>query len=387
MAHMLDTKAFEDFLKQQKKPEDASRARREAFALAQNLPMPSSRFSRLRLRTDFSKLDISKLHLGNRQNYSQSDLPGDVALLPLSEMKKSGFIQGEQENKLSALHSAFETGHVVRVSANYDIEKPIEIHEKVHQPSAAHFFTHVIHLEKGARATFIYNIQNEAADSFVSNRLYVLLEEGADLELVTIGSGKGKAWQYGKEEVRLGAKSRLKWIDIARGKGVRQVSKRAILEGNESEARFYGMFALGDGDHFDFIGGLEHQGVRTLGDVLIKGTLTSGAEIVFEGILKVLKTAQKTESSLYDHTLVLSPGVKMDSVPGLEIEANDVRVRHGASASPINEEQLFYLQSRGLSVDESRQMIIRGFTQPIFDHISNRARPAVEKSIEFQANI
>lgn len=380
---MLDTKTFEDFLKQQKEPEQTKAKRREAFALAQTLPMPLSRFSRLRLRTDFSKLDISKLHLGNRHREMQPSLQGGVVVKYGNDV----VYEKEDENKLSLLHRAFGVGDSFRVLAHKEIEKPIEIHEKAHESSAAYFFTHVIHLEKGARATFIYDIQNEAADSLVSNRLFVSLEEGAELELVTISGGRGMAWQYGNEVVKLGAKSRLTWIDIARGKGVRQVSKRAILEGNESEARFYGMFALGDGDHFDFIGGLEHQGVRTLGDVLIKGTLTTGAEVVFEGILKVLKTAQKTESSLYDHTLVLSPGVKMDSVPGLEIEANDVRVRHGASASPINEEQLFYLQSRGLSVVQAREMIIKGFTQPIFDHISTRARMAVERVIEFQPNI
>ena len=113
----------------------------------------------------------------------------------------------------------------------------------------------------------------------------------------------------------------------------------------------------------------KHLAPNTTSDFAFKGVLRDQARAVWRGMIRVAKDAQKTNAYQENRNLLLSPRAHADSIPGLEIEANDVRCTHGATVSQVNRDELFYCMARGLSRSEAELLIVRGFYQEIFDRI------------------
>ena len=105
-------------------------------------------------------------------------------------------------------------------------------------------------------------------------------------------------------------------------------------------------------------------------DLLYKGALQDRSRLVWRGMIKVDKAAQKTDGYQRNDTLMLSREARSDSIPGLEIEADDVRCTHGATSGRVDEEQIFYARARGLTADEAARLVVAGFFQQVFDRIT-----------------
>ena len=127
-------------------------------------------------------------------------------------------------------------------------------------------------------------------------------------------------------------------------------------------------FADGD-QHLDYDTFQEHMAPNTTSDFAFKGALRDEATAVWRGMIRVEKEAQKTNAYQENRNLMLSEKAHADSIPGLEILANDVRCTHGATLGQVDREQLFYLMSRGLSRGEAERIVVRGFFQDILDRI------------------
>ena len=132
---------------------------------------------------------------------------------------------------------------------------------------------------------------------------------------------------------------------------------------------YYAFYGHADNKHaFDIT--MNHQARNTIGDILIKGVYQNNSIGKFIGTIKINKKAQGTNSYFIDNILLLDQGMGL-SVPNLEIEANDVKVSHGSTTGKIDEEQLYYLTSRGVTKSQAKKMIIDGFFQPVFDKLPN----------------
>ena len=129
----------------------------------------------------------------------------------------------------------------------------------------------------------------------------------------------------------------------------------------------------------------EHRAPNSSSDLYYKGALTGRSRAVYSGLIHIAKEAQKVDSWQANRNLILSDEAKADSIPYLEIEANDVRCAHGASVGPPDEDQAFYLQSRGLSLDEAEHLIVKGFFQEILDRVRvPEVRDALERAVEHE---
>ena len=141
-------------------------------------------------------------------------------------------------------------------------------------------------------------------------------------------------------------------------------------------------FADGD-QHLDYDTFQEHIAPNTTSDFAFKGALRDHATAVWRGMIKVEKDAQKTNAYQENRNLILSEQAHADSIPGLEIEANDVRCTHGATISPVNRDELFDAMARGISRGEAERLIVRGFYQEIFDRIEfEPVRDALQTALE-----
>jgi Fe-S cluster assembly protein SufD len=141
------------------------------------------------------------------------------------------------------------------------------------------------------------------------------------------------------------------------------------LRGKNTLAEMLGIY-FGDGDQFfDHHTWQLHESPFGTSDLEFKGALKGNARSVYSGLIKVEEGAQKTDAYQQNRNLILSRTARADSIPNLEIAANDVRCTHGATVSQVEEEHLFYLQARGLPRSEAQNLIVEGFFRPVIDRV------------------
>jgi Fe-S cluster assembly protein SufD len=127
---------------------------------------------------------------------------------------------------------------------------------------------------------------------------------------------------------------------------------------------------------------------HSLSDLLFKGALRGRARTVYQGLIKVHKDAQRSDAYQANRNLILSDKARADSIPSLEIEANDVRCTHGATVGQVDEEQLFYIMARGLSRHDAERLIIAGFFEPVLERIpAESLRALVTEAVERKAAV
>jgi Fe-S cluster assembly protein SufD len=145
----------------------------------------------------------------------------------------------------------------------------------------------------------------------------------------------------------------------------------SILPGNGAMMEFNGVYFMEGKQHLDVDSLIHHIGLATSGDLLLHGAVKDKSRSVFAGLIKIDKTAQQTNSYLKNENMILNKGARADSMPSLEIDANDVRASHGATIGKINEEDIFYLMSRGIPRDTAVRMVVEGFFYKVFDRMHN----------------
>lgn len=169
------------------------------------------------------------------------------------------------------------------------------------------------------------------------------------------------------------------WISGKEAKGM----QRNILEGQGAEAFQSDLLFSNEKQHFDLKSLNLHKAENCQSFTVYKGVLKDESSAVFDGMIKVAKSAQKTNALLEAHSMLLSKKCQSNNIPGLEIEADDVKCTHSASTSQLDEEQLFYLTSRGLSLEEAKKMIVLGFLGTVLAKISKEeAREFFQKILE-----
>jgi Fe-S cluster assembly protein SufD len=145
----------------------------------------------------------------------------------------------------------------------------------------------------------------------------------------------------------------------------------SLLQGNGSNMEFNGVYFLEGKQHVDLDILMHHIGIATGGDLLIHGAAKEKSRSVFTGLIKIDPTGQQTNSYLKNENLILDRTARADSIPSLEIEANDVRASHGATIGKIDEEYIFYLMSRGIPRNTAVRMVVEGFFYKVFDRMYN----------------
>ncbi len=156
----------------------------------------------------------------------------------------------------------------------------------------------------------------------------------------------------------------------------------SLLVGNGSNMEFNGVYFMQGKQHLDIDSLIQHIGVATGGDLLLHGALKDHARSVFTGLIKIEPSGQQTNSYLKNENMLLDKNARADSIPSLEIEANDVRASHGATIGKIEEEYVFYLQSRGIPRNTAVRMVVEGFFYKVFDRMYNeRVRDKLHKAV------
>jgi Fe-S cluster assembly protein SufD len=312
--------------------------------------------------------------------------PEGIVFEPLDEGHELlGTLVGTDEK--FAAHNAAEWKHglLVRVPAGVEIEQPLYVRVTGSVTDAAQFWRLLIVAEEGARFSFIE--EHASASSEIGSYSNVVSElfigDGAKLEYVSIQNLSQETWHFASHRARVGRDAELDWVAGGFGSKKGKVRIENDLAGQGATSRVTGAYFADGTQHLDYDTLQKHLAPSTTSDFAFKGALRDQATAVWRGMIKVEKDAQKTNAYQENRNLLLSPKAHADSIPGLEIEANDVRCTHGATVSQVDRDELFYCMARGLSRGEAERLIVRGFYQEIFDRIElEPVRTALQTALE-----
>ena len=275
-------------------------------------------------------------------------------------------------DKFSALNSAcWSGGNLLFVPQGVQVEEPLHCLSVLSDGGVDLGKTLVI-LEQGAEATLLAETASVGAESggLHCGSIELIVERGARLRYVNLQNWSHRVWHFAHQMGHVGAGGKLQWTIGALGSRLAKVNQRVALTGSDAEAQVNGVMFTQGKQHLCYNTHQHHQAPYCQSDLLYKSALQDRSRTVWRGMIKVDNAAQRTNAYQRNDNLMLAPTARADSIPGLEIEADDVRCTHGSTSGRVDDEQLFYAMTRGYTRQEAVRMIVTGFFQQVFDRIT-----------------
>lgn len=275
-------------------------------------------------------------------------------------------------DKFAALHAAcWSAGSLLYVPRGLAIDLPLHVLSALSE-GATDFGRTIVVLEEGAEATLLTETASHTRDGSGLHCGAIEIHVGprAKLRFVNLQNWGTSVWHFAHQKAVVAEGAQIQWTVGALGARLAQVEQQVVLAGRNADAQVNGVMFTEGKQHLVYNTHQHHQQPECHSDLLYKGALQDKSRLVWRGMIKVDRDAQKTDGYQRNDNLVLSDHARADSIPGLEIEADDVRCSHGATAGRVDDEQIFYAQNRGLTRKEAIRMIVTGFFQQVFDRIT-----------------
>lgn len=401
---------FQDFLETLNEPAWVTDQRKAAWAKFNELDWPNNR------QEEWMRTDIRMFHLekfGLKAESSTDGLPatvlnegvdiagsvasldsrsnGAVALDP--KWKDKGVIFGTISDLLAehgdliqkylfqsvdpnidrfaALHAAMWNGGVfLYVPRNVTLDQPVHIASHVTDGGADLRHT-IIVVEDGAEATVLAEASSaEDTTGFHCGAIELYVGDRAILRYVNLQDWGQKIWHFSHQKATVGRDANLQWTVGALGSRLSKVNQTVGLIGKGANVQVNGVMFTENKQHLSYHTLQHHEQPSCVSDFLYKAALQDQSRTVWRGMIKVDPIAQQTDGFQRNDNLLLSMKARADSIPGLEIEADDVRCTHGSTSGKVDEELIFYAQCRGYTRKEAIRTIVTGFFQQVFDRIT-----------------
>jgi Fe-S cluster assembly protein SufD len=292
-------------------------------------------------------------------------------------------------DRFAAWHAACWTGGtVLYVPRNVAVDVPLYSLISLHTDGIADFSHTLVILEEGASATLLEETAsaNPDAEGLHVGAVELLVAAGARLRYVQLQNWNTKVRHFARQVGRVGRDAMLQWTVGALGSRLAHIHQHVHLDGSGASAQVNGVSFATDRQLLSYYTQQSHHAVSTQSDLLYKEVCRDRSRMVWRGMIRVDKAAQKTDGYQRNDALMLSADARADAIPGLEIEADDVRCTHGATAGRVDDEQVFYCMCRGLSRYEAMHIIVEGFFAGVYDRIPvelvrDTLRQAVERKL------
>jgi Fe-S cluster assembly protein SufD len=258
--------------------------------------------------------------------------------------------------------ASWTDGRLVYVPRGVRLEDPIVVTATVDGATALHWRTLVV-LEEDAEAEVWEQYLSSDGESagLLNTVVELVVGQGSVLRYVSGQHVNEQTWVFGTQRAEVAKEAQLDWAALGFGGRGGKVRMETRLAGEGATARVTGAYAGLRRQHLDFDTTQEHAAPNTVSDLAFRGVLQNRATAVWRGMIRVDPGAQKTDAFQDNRNLLLSKRAHADAIPGLEIEANDVRCTHAAAVAQIDREQLYYLMSRGLPREAATRLVIEGF--------------------------
>ena len=370
-------------------------------ALLQSVAMPGRQWASL-----VQPLGGEQLVVRVNGSWLTSERPAGLTVQDLAEaaaaepeplrtiLESDGLTDAEQ--KLSSLNAAFHHDDIlVRVPAGYAGASPIRL---VHLLSAgarqALFPMTVIVVGAGSTVTLLdeYASLDSAGSGephLVNARIELILEAGATVHYVRLQRWGAQAREFLLQRATLAEGASLTMANLNLGASLSKAHLVTRLAGPDASTRVYGFVFGRNRQHIDQHTLQDHLAPHTTSNLEFRAALQDESRMIYTGLIRIASSAQQTNAYQSNHNLLLSRTAHAETIPMLEILADDVQCKHGASTGPIDEEQAFYLMSRGLPRQAAERLIVMGFVESIiqqvpFEPLQIRLREEIEGELQGQ---
>ena len=292
---------------------------------------------------------------------------------------------GIPEDRVSAAGwEAAKAAYLIAIPANsFPEPSSIEIKSLVSDPSALHL---IVHAAKGSQATVVLE---HNGDAVLSENIEIILDDEASLTLVSIQEWNTKSIHSSAQFAKLGRNSKFKHVVVSLGGSVVRVTPSAHFDAPGGDVSLFGLYFADAGQYLEHRIFVDHSQPNCKSRVTYKGALQGQkAHTVWVGDVLIRAAAEGTDTYELNRNLLLTDGARADSVPNLEIETGQIQgAGHASASGRFDDEQLFYLQARGIDELEARRLVVRGFLMEIVQQIGisdleDRLAQAIENELE-----
>jgi Fe-S cluster assembly protein SufD len=364
-------------------PGEADPGAREHADAVLNIPDAGPRV----VQIDQTMLEVATLEAGGARPSEPvvTSLAQAVELYPELVQERLGTLVPPKDPFVARNDAAWRGGAFVYVPAGQRLENPAQI-EAIHDADrAALGFRTLIVLEESAQAEVWEQwlaTDHDRAGLF-NTVTEIWVGPGANLRYVSAQGLGESSWVFATQRAEVERDASLDWVALGFGSSRGKVRMETRLSGPGSSARVTGAYAGNGSQHLDFDTTQEHAAPNTTSDLAFRGVLEEQATAVWRGMIRVDPGAQQTDAFQESRNLLLSKGSHADAIPGLEIEADDVRCTHAAAVAQLDAEQLHYLRSHGLPDEQAKRLIIEGFLEALVERLDEGpVRAAVSVALE-----
>jgi Fe-S cluster assembly protein SufD len=353
--------------------------------------------------TDLSKLDIDAYSPAGSEGeaeglfdgFTAGDNGGDAIVMSLEDAMREhpdlverhlGTAVSSDDPFVARNDAAPGAGHFVYVPSGVKLD-PILLTAVLTEKTALNWRVLVV-LEDGASAeVWEQYLSSDEGDGLLNTVVELIVGENAHLRFVSGQALNEKSWVFGTQRAVVERDGSLDWVALGFGSGRGKVRMETQLAGEGSSAKVTGAYAGHGRQHLDFDTTQEHAAAHTVSDLAFRGVLEGRSTAVWRGMIKVDPGAQQTDAFQESRNLLLSKRAHADAIPGLEIEANDVRCTHAAAIAQIDPGQVYYLMSHGIPRPVATRLVIEGFLAELVERfeegpVRERLADALQSRLE-----
>jgi Fe-S cluster assembly protein SufD len=331
-------------------------------------------------------VDVSGVAYVGESGIEIERAPDGIRFEPLPEDHELLYSLVGWDEKFAAHNAAlWRNGLLVQVPRGVVLERPLYVRIVNSVEGGSLFWRLLVVAEPESRFALIEEYASSATDltSYSNSAVEIVVKDAAKVEYVSVQNLSRESWHFASHRARVERDAELDWVTGGFGSAKGKVRIQNDLAGPGATSRVTGAYFADGTQHLDYDTFQEHIAPSTTSDFAFKGALRDTARTVWRGMIRVEEGAQKTNAYQENRNLLLSKTAHADSIPGLEIMANDVRCTHGATLGQVDREQLFYLMTRGLSRAEAERLIVRGFFQDVLDRVElEPVRDALAAALE-----
>jgi Fe-S cluster assembly protein SufB len=292
-----------------------------------------------------------------------------------------------EDNKFAALNSAvWSGGSFVYVPKGVKVDLPLQAYFRLNVANIGQFERSLIIADEGAQVHYVEGCTapTYTTDSFHSGVIEIIVRKGARVRYSTIQNWSTNVYNLVTQRALVYEGGTMEWVDANLGSKLTMKYPSCYLLEPGAHGEILSMAFAGPGQHQDAGGKVIHFAPNTSSKITSKSISRGGGRASYRGLLKVYKGAVNVRSNVVCDALLLDPQSRSDTYPYIEIDEEDVSIGHEASVSKVGEEQLFYLQSRGLSVEEATTMVVSGFIEPLVKELPMEYAIEMNRLIQLQ---
>lgn len=361
--------------------------REKAAKVFNDLPLPAH-------EEYWRRIPLSRIPFGN---FAQAKIAATEAMPPLSEEARSKGVkwlplekacstfpeivekylgksfQNNPEKFIAQNEAFWNQGFFCHIPKNVHLKEPLIL--LVDDKEEKNLCTRLLVVVGAhAKATVFHQTHSKenATENFVNSLTEIYLEEGAKLDWIEIQDRSQKTYEIARRQMELERSAEANIVLAVQGGLLSKTDWETNLKGEGSHAQIVGLILADQKQQLEVFTNTRHLAPHTTADILFKAVAKDRAKTIFQGMIYIAKKAQQTVSYMANNNLILSENAHADSLPRLEIEADDVKASHGATIGQVDPEQLFYLRSKGLPKEAAEKLLVEGFVEEVLGCISSK---------------